>query len=211
MGFLLLQPENLAHQPVRVIFRKAGLFPDVLQYQLGQHRFIDGVDGTRAPSAAGVVAADERAVPSRPAILIGEFFDVVPHFETAVGAVHKSGEDALAAIGRGAFPHLLFSDTGYGIPQFPRNNGLVGPLHPDPLVLRFIDELAGFIGECAAFALYHVPDVDLVADHVFYRLVGPLVVDPAGVALALALVVQHTGRLNPFFIERHRDGVKSHA
>ena len=87
----------------------------------------------------------------------------------------------------------------------------MGSLHPNPLVLRFADQLAGFVGEGAVFALHHIPDVDLAADHVFHRLVGPFVVDAAGVALALALVVQHAGGGYPFLIERRRDRMKSHA
>ena len=62
-------------------------------------------------------------------------------------------------------------------------------LHTNPFVLRLADQLAGFIGHGSGLALYHVADIDFVADKVLHSGIRPLMVDTAGVILPFPLVI----------------------
>ena len=103
-------------------------------------------NGAGAFAASGVVAADEGAVPPRRSILVGKPLDVVTHFEAAVGTVDKAGEDASDAVRRRRLADFLFVDADHGIPYLPGDDRLMGPFHPNPFLLRLVDELAGLIG-----------------------------------------------------------------
>ena len=148
-----------------IVNRVPRLFPDILQDKPGQHIFIDGMGGTGALAAAGVVAADERAVPPRPAVLVGKPLHMIPHFESAVRAVDEAGENAFDAVRRLGLPHLFLVNADNRIPNLAGDDRLMGPLHSNPLVLGLCHQLLGFIGEGPAFALDHVPDIGFIAEH----------------------------------------------
>ena len=59
MLFFILHADNLLQQMLLIVNRVPRLFPDILQDKPGQHVFIDGMGGTGALAAAGVVAAQE--------------------------------------------------------------------------------------------------------------------------------------------------------
>ena len=75
------------------------------------------MDSTGTLAAAGVVPTDKGAVPPRRPVFIGESLHLISHFETAVRTVHKAGEDAPVTVSGRRFPHLLFINADYGIPQ----------------------------------------------------------------------------------------------
>ena len=84
----------------------------------------------------------------------------------------------------------------------------MGSFYTNPFFLRFAHELAGLIRQRSSLSLNHVADINLAADDILHRLVCPFVVDPARIALPLALVVQHTGGWDAFFVQCDGDGVK---
>lgn len=64
----------------------------------------------------------------------------------------------------------------------------MGSFYTNPFFLRFAHELAGLIRQRSGLSLNHVADINLAADDILHRLVCPFVVDPARIALSLALV-----------------------
>ena len=210
-GFLILQTGDLRHKPVPVVLRVLSFFPDIRQHELTQDILINHVDSAGGFPAAAVVAADEGVKYLRMAVAVLARLIVGPHFEAAVGAVDKAGENAFSACGGGRFPYFLLVDTDHGIPHVAGNDCFVGVFHPYPFILRLYNELAGFIGERPVLALYHISDINLIAEDNLNGSVGPLVVNLTRVVLPFALIVQHSGRLNSFLVERHGDGPKAHA
>ncbi len=210
-GFLVLQTGDLRHKPVPVVLRILRFFPDIRQYELTQHILINHVDSAGGFPAAAVIAADEGVEYLRMAVAVLAGFIVGPHFETAVGAVDKAGENTFSACGGGRLPHLLLVNADNRVPHIAGNDCFVGLFHPYPFILRLGYKLAGFIGKRPVLALYHISNINLISENNLDCGIGPLMVDITRVALPFAPIVQHSGRLNACFIKHNGDGTEPHA
>ena len=84
------------------------------------------------------------------------------HGGAAVHALHQAGQQMglPAAVGFRPEREVLL-DGGEGLPV---NNGLVGALHPVPLLLRNIDQNLGFVADLPAPALDHGARVHLIVE-----------------------------------------------
>ena len=201
MQLLVLHADNLRQQTLPVIFGKLCLFPDVCQNKLFQRVLIDGVDGAGFFSAPRIAAANKGTVPPRSAILIGEPFNLVAHFETAVRAVNKARENTPDAIGGIGFAYPFLVDGHHRVPNLTGDDRLMGALHTNPVLFGFAHQLFGLVGERPAFALDHVANVGFVAEHHLHGAFVPQMIDAAGIAAALALVIQLSGRLDALGVE----------
>ena len=101
--------------------------------------------------------------------------------------------------GRLAYPFLV--DSHHRVPNPTGDDRLMGALHTNPVLFGFAHQLFGFVGERPAFALDHVANVGFVAKHHLHGAFVPQMVDAAGIAAALTLVVQFTGRLDALGVE----------
>ena len=158
------------------------------------------MDGTGAFPAARIIPAYKGTIPARTSIFIGKPLYMVSHFETTIRAVNQTSENTLDAVRGFGLPHPLLVDADHRIPNFTGDNRLMGPLHTNPFFFRLCYQLLGFVGDRAVFALDHVADINLILD--YHRNSGaiPQVIDTAGIAAALPLIVQLTGWLNTFGI-----------
>ena len=94
MALLVLQPDNTLHQMLPVMYDIAGLFLNVSQHNLRQCVFIDRVNRAYGLPAAGIVPAEKRTVPSRPAVLVSKPLNLIAHLKPAVRAADNPGKDA---------------------------------------------------------------------------------------------------------------------
>ena len=88
--------------------------------------------------------------------------------------------------------------------QFPCvhvDNRQVGVLYFNPFLFGLIHLLMVFVGNIAPLVLYHVADIDLIAEQLAYCYIVPHFILAVGIGLAECLIVVFPRRENPRFVE----------
>ena len=123
------------------------------------------------------------------------------HCESAVHTDQESPEqgDFVMIPAAGMTVHPV--DFLRQLPGIRINDGFVGVLHLDPLILRFINLLVILVGHRARLVLHHVADVCFVPAEYLDRHVIPQSVASEVVGLPLHLKEMLPGRGNSFSIQ----------
>ena len=136
---------------------------DALRHQVDELVQPDGMADAQPPlPAVGVQLAAEVA-----SLAVG----ALAHGGAAVGALHQPGQQVGLActICPGAQPQAPLNRLkGCSV-----NDGLVGALHPVPLVFRGVDDGLGFVAHLFPAALDHHPSVHLVGEDAAHRHLVP--------------------------------------
>ena len=172
---------------------------------MSQCFLVDVMGRTGVFAARSVPVADIRLVLR---LLAAGFLPVIPHIPHGGPAVHapqQTGKQRNAAALAAAPSGRVVVHPLHRVPHILRNQRLVGVLHPNPFALRFADLLVVLVGDRARLVLYHVAEINLVAEDGFHRHIVPALRLAPAVLPPLRHVVKGSGRGDFFGVQLQGD------